>query len=161
MTARKLPLVLDKPARQEAIRRLLRTREVATQEDLVLLLARDGFHVTQATLSRDLARLGAVRVSLPEGGTVYARGALAPSPEAAQLHSAEMVLELDHNDALTVIRTRPGAAPAVALIIDGSRLPECLGTLAGDDTIFATPSRGTSTKKLTQRLRSLLKGDNR
>jgi len=54
-----------------------------------------------------------------------------------------------------VLRTQPGAASAIALAIDTARLPECLGTLAGDDTIFATPVRGVTTRKLAQRLRTL------
>ena len=67
---RPLKLVRDKSSRHEAIRRLIRSQRISTQEELVGLLGRNGFEVTQATLSRDLAQLGALRVSRPEG-TVY------------------------------------------------------------------------------------------
>src|ERR671930_436364 len=61
----------DHDTRRAAIRALIRSRRVGTQEELRQLLASQGYDVTQATLSRDLARLGARRVSLPEGGTAY------------------------------------------------------------------------------------------
>ena len=67
---RTLKLVRDKSSRHEAIRRLIRSQRISTQEELVGLLTREGFEVTQATLSRDLAQLGALRVSRPDG-TVY------------------------------------------------------------------------------------------
>jgi transcriptional regulator of arginine metabolism len=152
---RPLRLVRDKAARHEAIRRLIRNQRISTQEELVGLLAREGFEVTQATLSRDLAQLGALRVSGPEG-TVYELEAAALPPPVQRLHElGELITGWADNDALVVLRTPPGAAPAVALAIDAARLPECLGTLAGDDTIFATPVRGVATRRLTQRLRAL------
>ncbi|HVE86878.1 MAG TPA: hypothetical protein VND93_28680, partial [Myxococcales bacterium] len=68
----------DAVARRETIRRLIRSRKVPTQEDLRELLASEGFDVTQATLSRDLARIGARRVPLPEGGSAYELEGLGP-----------------------------------------------------------------------------------
>ena len=76
----------DKAARQEAIRRIVRAQHVSTQEELGQLLSREGYDVTQATLSRDLAQLGAMRVSLPEGGTVYG---LEPPPRAGEARLME------------------------------------------------------------------------
>ena len=152
---RPLKLVRDKAARHEAIRRLIRSQRISTQEELVELLTREGFELTQATLSRDLAQLGALRVSRPEG-TVYELEASSLPPPAQRLHElGELIASWAENDSLVVLRTPPGAAPSVALAIDGARLPECLGTLAGDDTIFATPVRGVTTRRLMQRLRAL------
>jgi transcriptional regulator of arginine metabolism len=146
----------DKAARQEAIRRIIRTHAVSTQEELGQLLAREGFDATQATLSRDLAQLGAMRVSLPEGGTVYGlEDAPPPSGEARLLELAEMIVSMDDNEMLVVIRTRPGSAPLVASTIDQARLPETLGTIAGDDTIFVAPSRGKSPRTLSKKLKTL------
>ncbi len=146
----------DKASRQEAIRRIIRAHEVSTQDELGQLLAREGFDVTQATLSRDLAQLGAMRVSLPEGGTVYGlEDAPPPTSEARLLELAEMILSMDDNDMLVVLRTRPGSAPLVASAIDQARLPESLGTIAGDDTIFVAPTRGKSTRTLTKKLKTL------
>ncbi|HUJ26264.1 MAG TPA: arginine repressor [Myxococcales bacterium] len=140
--------------RQEAIRRTLRKRSVKTQEQLAELLRGEGFEVTQATLSRDLAELGVLRVSRPEGA-VYELEPVAAQATPHQTELGETILSLAENDALVVLRTRPGMASALALAIDNARLPECLGTLAGDDTIFATPTRGVTTRRLAQQIRML------
>jgi transcriptional regulator of arginine metabolism len=145
-------------ARREAIRRLIRGRTVATQEDLRTMLADQGFEVTQGTLSRDLARLGARRASGTEGGTVYE---LPPegSPAAPGLLEAldPLVRGVRDNGALVVVHTTPGAAPAVALALDQARLPEVLGTLAGDDTVFVAPMQAASASRLTRVLQGLLR----
>ena len=144
----------DKAARQEAIRRIVRAQHVSTQEELGQLLSREGYDVTQATLSRDLAQLGAMRVSLPEGGTVYG---LEPPPRAGEarlMELGQMILSVEDNEMLVVVRTRPGSAPLVASAIDQARLLECLGTLAGDDTIFVAPARGRSTRTLNRKLKA-------
>jgi transcriptional regulator of arginine metabolism len=152
---RHLKLVQNKASRQAAIRRLIRSQRVSTQEELVQLLAGEGFHVTQATLSRDLAHLGALRASRPDG-TYYELDAAAMPPAAGHLRElGDLIRSASENDVLVVLKTQPGAASAIALAIDTARLPECLGTLAGDDTIFATPVRGVSTRKLAHRLRAL------
>jgi transcriptional regulator of arginine metabolism len=145
----------DKAARQEAIRRIIRAHAVSTQEELGQLLDREGYDVTQATLSRDLAWLGAMRVSRPEGGTVYGlQDAPPPSGEARLLELGEMILSVEDNELLVVMRTRPGSAPLVASAIDQARLPECLGTIAGDDTIFVAPARGKA-RAVSRKLKAL------
>jgi transcriptional regulator of arginine metabolism len=145
----------DKAARQEAIRRIIRAHAVSTQDELGQLLAHEGFDVTQATLSRDLAQLGAMRVSLPQGGTVYGlEEAPPPSGEDRLRELSEMILSVEDNEMLVVVRTRPGSAPLVASAIDQARLLECLGTLAGDDTIFVAPARGRSTRTLNRKLKA-------
>ena len=149
---RNLQIPQSKSARHEAIRRLLVAERIGTQEDLCRALAREGFRVTQATLSRDLQQLGAVRVSAPEG-TIYE---LPPVEGTARLPElSDLVASVAENDSLVVVRTRAGAASAVALAIDTARIPECLGTLAGDDTIFATPVRGVPVRKRSRKLRNL------
>ena len=95
-----------------------------------------------------------LRVSRPEGAVYELEVVNATAtPQLAEL--GETVLSLRENDVLVVLRTRPGMASAVALAIDNARMPECLGTLAGDDTIFATPARGVATRRLAQQIRSL------
>lgn len=141
--------------RREAVARLLRTRPVATQEDLLALVRAAGFPVTQATLSRDLARLGARRVSRPGGGTAYelADGAAAANPLGAL---RGLVTAVDANATLVVVRTVPGSAPAIARAIDLAQLPEALGTIAGDDTIFVAPAGGLRPRRLAARLAGLI-----
>jgi len=152
----------DTQERRAAIRELIRSREVATQEDLRELLAKRGFEVTQATLSRDLAKLGARRVSRAEGGTAY------EFPEARVVETsaeerlgdlAEMVVTVGHNGALVVIHTTAGTASAVALAIDTARIPQVLGTLAGDDCIFLAPARGHAAAKVTTKLQKLFRSN--
>jgi transcriptional regulator of arginine metabolism len=155
-------LVRERPGkheRQEEIRRLLRARRVSTQQELAELLAAQGIETTQATLSRDLAELGVLRVSRPEGAVYEMEPVNASAtPQLAEL--GETILSLRENDFLVVVRTRPGMASAVALAIDNTRMPECLGTLAGDDTIFATPARGIATRRLAQQIRTLFGREN-
>ena len=147
-------LKLSKDARQNAIRRALRMKRIATQQELAEALRRDGIDATQATLSRDLAELGVLRVSRPEGA-VYELEPVS-AQETPQLHElGEMILSMAHNESMVVLRTRPGMASAVALAIDNTRMAECLGTLAGDDTIFATPARGVPTRRLALQIQRL------
>jgi transcriptional regulator of arginine metabolism len=143
-----------KERRQNAIKKMLRQKRIATQNELAATLRAEGIAATQATLSRDLAELGVLRVSRPEGA-VYELEAVAAqaSPQLGEL--GETVLSFGDNEALVVLRTRPGLASAVALAVDNARLPECLGTLAGDDTLFATPARGVSSRRLLQQIKAL------
>ena len=141
--------------RRDAVARIIRSRRIGTQEELLAALAAAGLRATQATLSRDLARLGARRVSRPEGGTVYelAEGAAAGGALGAL---RGLVAEVGANASLVVIRTHPGSAPAVAHAIDLAALPEVLGTIAGDDTIFVAPAGGLPPRRLAARLAELL-----
>ncbi len=140
--------------RRQAVARLLRQGRIGTQEALLSALRREGFRATQATLSRDLARLGARRVRHPEGGAVYE---LAEDGADAGLGALRgLVLSVTTNGSMVVVRTRPGSAPAVARAVDLARPDGVLGTIAGDDTIFVAPSRERGARPLAARLGSLL-----
>jgi transcriptional regulator of arginine metabolism len=139
--------------RREAVARLLRTRRIATQEALLAALRREGVRATQATLSRDLARLGARRVSGPEGARYEVDGAATPGALAAL---RGLALAVEANATLVVVRTAVGAAPAVARAVDDARLPEVLGTIAGDDTIFVAPAGALPPRRLAARLGAVL-----
>ena len=145
---------LGKRERHQLIQRVLRARRIATQQELADALEAEGVEATQATLSRDLAELGVLRVSRPEGA-VYELEPVNAQATPLVTELGENILWAADNDALVVLRTRPGMASAVALAIDNARLPGCLGTLAGDDTIFATPSRGLAPRRLLQQLKDL------
>ena len=148
----------DTRARRALIVELVRTRHIATQGDLRDLLRARGHDVTQATLSRDLAKLQARRVSLPTGGTAYeidgfaARTGGEPSQLAAM---SSMVLGIREGAAIVVIHTRPGAAPAVAALLDQTRLDNIIGSIAGDDTVFVATGDRTSLRRLRERLLGL------
>lgn len=137
-----------KAARHHAIAELLRRHPVRSQVELAELLAAYGMAVTQATLSRDLVELGAVKVRHGSGALVYA----VPGPggdrtplagldqevlDARLARLCEDVLVTAEASAnLVVLRTPPGAAQFLASAIDSSQLPSVLGTIAGDDTIL-------------------------
>jgi transcriptional regulator of arginine metabolism len=145
--------------RREAIRRILRTSAVGTQEELRAVLRREGHEVTQATLSRDLAQLGARRVARPGGGTVYELDRAAWTDAGDPLHGVrELIVDVAHNGSLVVVHTLPGAASAVARAIDLVKPREVLGTLAGDDTIFVAPVRASATRALASDLGRRLQG---
>ncbi|GAB3275142.1 arginine repressor [Sinomonas notoginsengisoli] len=137
-----------KAARQARIRGLLAGASVRSQAELAALLSDDGVQVTQATLSRDLVEIGAVRVRGADGGLVYAvRGEggdrsprLGPAPEVLDARLAKLCAELlvtaEGSANIAVLRTPPGAANFLALAIDHSVIPAILGTIAGDDTVM-------------------------
>jgi len=139
--------------RRAEIRALITSRQVATQEDLRSLLAERGHDVTQATLSRDLAQLGARRAAQPGGGAYYE---LPDVPRTTAPLLADLVRTIDDNGTLVVVHTTPGAAQVVASTLDRAKVPEVLGTIAGDDAIFIAPARGISTTRVIRKLRDLV-----
>ncbi len=139
--------------RRDAVSRILRSRRVSTQEELLDALAAEGFRATQATLSRDLARLGARRVSRPDGAFYE----LAEDDRGGPLASLRgLVTGVAANASLAVIRTHPGSASAVAHAIDRAGLDQVLGTIAGDDTIFVAPAGAITPRRLAAKLAGLL-----
>jgi transcriptional regulator of arginine metabolism len=127
------------------IRRLLDTHAVTSQEELVALLADEGVEVTQATVSRDLGRLGAIKIRA--GGSVrYAIPESRPSDPEAELARvlAARARALTPSGNLLVVHTGAGAAQLVAAAIDALVDPAIAGSVAGDDTIIVVASEGTS-----------------
>jgi transcriptional regulator of arginine metabolism len=143
-----VPLPHTKVARHRRIVELLSRHRVRSQADLAQLLADDGVSVTQATLSRDLVELGAVRVRDASGSPVYAvpseggdrRPQLPAEPGANESRLArvaeELLVSAEASANLVVLRTPPGAAQFFASVIDQAALPAVLGTIAGDDTVL-------------------------
>ena len=132
----------SKTARHGTIRRLLGAHYVTSQAELQALLADAGFHVTQATLSRDLEQLEAVKVPSPSGRPHYsvpdqATGELiARDPARLARTLADMVEGMDYSGNMVVIRTPVGAASYIARAIDRSGMNSVIGTVAGDDTVL-------------------------
>ncbi len=137
-----------KTARQARITAILRGERVRSQAELAARLADDGVQVTQATLSRDLVEIGAVRVRGSEGVLVYAvpgegGDRAATSGVGQEILDArleklcgELLVTAEASANLVVLRTPPGAANFLALAIDHSVMPSILGTIAGDDTVL-------------------------
>jgi transcriptional regulator of arginine metabolism len=148
-----------KAQRQHRIVRLLEQNSVASQGELVELLAADGIVATQATVSRDLEDLGAVKVRVPGGDTVYAIPQLPKDQPAPEDHLrrvlGEWVGEIAHSANLIVLRTPPGCAHVVGSAVDRAGLDGIIGTVAGDDTVLVIASEKAGGAKVAQRLSDL------
>jgi len=148
-----------KAQRQQLISRLIGQHAISNQPQLVELLAAEGLVATQATVSRDLDDLGAVKVRVPGGESVYAIPEFAPARIAPedQLRRVlgEWVAEVRHSGSMVVVRTPPGCAHVVASALDRSALEGLLGTVAGDDTIFCVADQNLGGETLAETLRDL------
>jgi transcriptional regulator of arginine metabolism len=146
---------MSKTARQSLVLRLVRERSPRTQEEVAELLADRGVEVSQVTLSRDLRELGVVKS--PKG--YQEPGAAPPAPEEALARTLrEFVVTVDVAQNLVVVKTNPGGAMAAALALDRSGWKEIVGTVAGDDTIFAATASGGAAKRLAGRVREVVEG---
>jgi transcriptional regulator of arginine metabolism len=136
----------SKAQRQHQISKLLAETEITSQSQLVELLADAGVRATQATVSRDLEDLGAIKVRVPGGATVYAIPELPTDQVAPQDHLrrvlGEWLVEVERSGDLIVLRTPPGSAHVVASALDRSAITDLLGTVAGDDTLLGIASEG-------------------
>jgi transcriptional regulator of arginine metabolism len=150
---------LAKNQRQHRIVRLLEANSVNSQLQLVELLAAEGVVATQATVSRDLEELGAVKVRVPGGETVYAvpelpRDQIAPSDHLKRV-LGDWVVEVAHSGNLVVLRTPPGSAHVVGSALDRAGLDGVIGTVAGDDTVLVVSSERTGGAEVARHLSSL------
>jgi transcriptional regulator of arginine metabolism len=144
--------------RQLLIRKLLDQQMVDSQEALVLQLAQAGHVVTQATVSRDLSSLGAVKLKDADGQEYYGipdQPLLSPAISLARLMQ-QFVIGIESSGNLAVILTSPGGSGPVAAAIDGARLETALATVAGDDTILVVAREPNNGADLAQQLKSIL-----
>lgn len=148
--------ISDSKSRLLALRELLEKEEATTQEELREQLEKMDFEVNQSTVSRDLRRLGAIKMTDNEGITTYRL----PFETAAAVPMLEgmgnLIRDMDHNGALIVIHTTPGSASLIARHIDGLRSDDVLGTIAGDDTVFVAPSSLKRVDNLMKRIEESL-----
>jgi transcriptional regulator of arginine metabolism len=154
---------MTKSARQQRIVDLLGRHQVKSQTELAELLARSGVSVTQATLSRDLVELDAVKVRVPSGALVYAvpaeGGDRTPRPAESGASEArlarllgELLVSIDASANLALLRTPPGAAQFLASAFDKAEVTGILGTVAGDDTVLVISRDPDGGAGLAQRL---------
>lgn len=144
--------------RQRAIADIIRSAPVTSQEEVTARLTGQGFSVTQATVSRDLEQLGAVKVK--RGGTLrYALpDQLGDSDWAAgrlRRIVAEWVQSIEAAGNMIVLRTPPGSAHLVGAAIDQARLPEIAGTVSGDDTLFVVVRDGFAVRSVQDKFQAL------
>ena len=138
--------------RRNAILRILRGGVVRRQSDLAQLLKRDGFEVTQSSVSRDLRELGVLKASgrylVPPDEITRANGDFGTLAQFVRsIRTA--------GPSITVVRTTIGAAPSVAVALDKAEWPEVVGTISGDDTIFLATTDARTQQRLIERLSAL------
>ena len=152
---------MNKFERQGAILRLVAERALSTQGDVVEALRSEGVDAVQATVSRDIAQLGLVKVRNESGKLVYAHPGASDLDRLGELTTAlrRWVVALETAGGLVVVRTPPGAANALGIAFDEAALPEIAGCIAGDDTIFVAPREGIKATEVAQTLRHHLDGD--
>jgi transcriptional regulator of arginine metabolism len=147
-----------KERRQRAIADLIREHVLGSQDEVAVRLAGLGFDVTQATVSRDLEQIGALKVR--RGGRVsYALpdqlggNGVAPSRLASVLR--DWVRSIDVAATVVVLKTPPGTAHLVGVALDESALSEIAGTICGDDTIFAACRSSSDAEALSSKLKAM------
>jgi transcriptional regulator of arginine metabolism len=147
-----------KERRQRAIADLIRENLLGSQDEVAVRLAGLGFDVTQATVSRDLEQLGALKVRR-DGRVSYALpdqlggGGVAPSRLGSVLR--DWVRSIEAAATIVVLKTPPGTAHLVGVALDESALPEIAGTICGDDTIFAACRSSADADALTAKLKAM------
>ena len=152
---------MNKFERQGAILKLVAERQLSTQSDVVDALRDEGLDAVQATVSRDIAQLGLVKVRSEQGRHVYALPGAGDIDRLSELAAAlrRWAVALEATGNLVVLRTPPGCANALARVIDDVVLPEIAGCIAGDDTIFLAAREGFTAAELAEQLKHHLDGD--
>ncbi|WP_109078684.1 transcriptional regulator ArgR [Aggregatibacter kilianii] len=135
---------------------LLRQEKYGSQNEIVAELQKMGFAtINQSKVSRMLSKFGAVRTRNTRMEMVYCLPSELSVPHTRS-SLRDLVLDIDHNDMLIVIRTTPGAAQLIARLLDSvSKMEGILGNIAGDDTIFVTPTQNTDINSLILRIQDL------
>ena len=151
-----------KTSRIEALKMLISSKELTCQEDVLKALQKEGFKLTQATLSRDMKQLKIAKAASMNGHYVYVlpnetmyKRVHKPLP-AREMMGASGFQSIRFSRNIGVIRTRPGYASSIAYNIDNSDIPEILGTIAGDDTIIIVLKEGTDRKAISECLNDIM-----
>lgn len=151
-----------KNSRLQALRMLISSKELCCQDDVLKALAQEGFVVTQATLSRDMKQLKVAKATNISGKyfyvlpneTLYKR--VSSPKRAAEMLLTSGFVSINFSGNMGVIKTRPGYASSLAYNIDNGGIPEIIGTIAGDDTIFIVIKEGCLYEDIIEELRNII-----
>ena len=153
-----------KTSRLETLRMIISCQELSSQEEVLQALSKEGYNITQATLSRDLKQLKVAKAATMGGQYVYV---LPNETMYRRVHTPLNSTELSISNTgfrsirfsgnIGVIRTNPGYASSIAFNIDNSEIPEILGTIAGDDTIIIVISDGADHNAITEHITDVLR----
>lgn len=155
-----------KSDRIETLKMLISSKELGSQDEVLEALSKEGFQVTQATLSRDFKQLKVAKAASMNGKYVYVLPnetmyKRVPTPRmASEMLRIPGYRSIHFSGNMGVIRTRPGYASSIAYNIDNGHIDEILGTIAGDDTIFIVIKEGVSTDQVIKGLSTIVPGMN-
>jgi transcriptional regulator of arginine metabolism len=142
--------MMSKKSRHAKILDSLRKNPVSSQEELSNLLAKDGVHVTQPTLSRDIRELGLIKVrgvyQIPE------EHLSAPPLETVRKSLQQLVTRSGLSGNIVMVKTSPGYGHSLGVVLDSAQWPEVLGTVAGDDTVFVLLRHPRFGRKVLRRI---------
>ena len=148
--------------RLEALRLIISSQQLGSQEELLSALQQEGFKLTQATLSRDLKQLKVAKAATMGGNYVYVlpnetmyKRVSTPS-NIREMMQVPGFISINFSGNMGVIKTRPGYASAIAWSIDRSDIPQIIGTIAGDDTIFIVIKEGYSHQTVIEALNEVV-----
>ena len=147
-----------KNSRLEALRLIISSQQLGSQDELLVALQKEGFKLTQATLSRDLKQLKVAKAASMSGNYVYVLPnetmyKRVSSPNSIrEMMKVPGFISINFSGNIGIIKTRPGYASSIAWNIDNSDVPEILGTIAGDDTIFIVIKEGISHQHVVEAL---------
>lgn len=151
-----------KSSRMETLKMLISSMELGSQDEVLKALAKEGYKLTQATLSRDLKQLKVAKAATMNGKYVYVLPNDTMYKRISSHHSASEMLQISgfrsiqFSGNIAVLKTRPGYASSIAYNIDNTDIPEIIGTIAGDDTVLIIIKQGTPDNVVIDRLSILL-----
>ena len=144
--------------RLETLRLIISSQQLGSQDELLNALQKEGFKLTQATLSRDLKQLKVAKAASMSGNYVYVLPnetmykRISTPNSVREMMKVPGFVSINFSGNLGVIKTRPGYASSIAWNIDNSDIPEIIGTIAGDDTIFIVIKEGVKPQEVTEAL---------
>ena len=149
-----------KTVRMKTLKMLISSKELSSQEEVLKALAKEGFTITQATLSRDLKQLKVAKAASMNGKYVYVlpNETMYKRVSSPQRANSNGFLSLTFSGQLAVMKTRPGYASAVAYDIDQKEIQGVLGSIAGDDTLFIAIEEGFDREKIVEGLSQIIPG---
>lgn len=146
-----------KTRRQARILELIKENDVETQSELLDMLKNDGYHVTQATVSRDIKEMRLIKILGVDGTYKYASEMISGDEQQSHYYLfSTAVISVDYAHSLVVIKTQTGMAQAVCAALDSTDRSGVLGTIAGDDTIFVATRTDSVAVSLVSDLKKMM-----
>lgn len=147
-----------KKKRQELILSFIKNNNVSTQEEIISMLAENGYTVTQATISRDIKELKLIKEHYGKNETRYAVSEIKDNDDNFRMIFTRSALSVESAMNIVVVKCYAGTANAACIALDNMNMPGIVGTIAGDDTIFTVCKDINATDDVVHSIKSMLKG---